>query len=144
MSTLSKGHFAAKHPPGTQVPADLKQAVREKLMNGAISCQSAHGIAHTLRVPPIEVGVAIDLAEGRILKCQLGLFGYGKGKKKVKPAKSIMPDLRNAIESALEKDHLPCTAAWHIAKDQAIPRRAVADACEMLGVRIKPCQLGAF
>lgn len=144
MSTHSKGHFAAKHPPGTQVSLDLQKAVREKLIDGAISCHCAHDIADDLKVAPHEVGVAIDLAEGRILKCQLGLFGYGKGKKRVTAAKSIMPALRDAIETALENDQLPCAAAWRIADDQAIPRLSVANACEMLGVRIKPCQLGAF
>jgi len=144
MSTLSKGHFAAKHPPGTQVATDLEKAVRESLKDGSISCHIAHGIAGALNVPPHDVGVAIDLVEGRILKCQLGLFGYGKGKKMVRAAKSIMPALRNAIESGLENDQLPCAAAWRIAEEHAIPRLAVANACEMLGVRIKPCQLGAF
>jgi len=144
MSTLSKGHFAAKHPPGTHVTADLKKAVRENLQNGGISCHIAHDIANALNVPPHDVGVAIDLAEGRILKCQLGLFGYGKGKKMVQAAKSIMPTLRNAIESGLEDDQLPCAAAWRIAEEHAIPRLAVANACEMLGVRIISCQLGAF
>jgi hypothetical protein len=144
MSTLSKGHFATKHPPGTQVSTDLEQAVRKNLKDGGISCHNAHDIARDLKVPPGEVGVAIDLAEGRILKCQLGLFGYGKGKKMVKTAKSIMPALRDAIVSSLENDRLPCAAAWRIAEEHTIPRLAVANACEMLGVRIKPCQLGAF
>jgi len=144
MSTLSKGHFAAKHPPGTEVSTDLQQAVGKNLVDGGISCHNAHGIAETLKVAPHEVGVAIDLAEGRILKCQLGLFGYGKGQKMVKAAKSIMPPLRNAIETALENDQLSCSAAWRIAEEQATPRLSVANACEMLGVQIKPCQLGAF
>lgn len=144
MSTLTKGHFAAKHPPGTAVSTDLQQAVRKKLMDGGISCHNAHRIAEALAVAPHEVGVAIDLAEGRILKCQLGLFGYGRGQKMVKAAHSIMPALRDAIEAALDNDELPCAAAWRIAEEQAITRLAVANACEMLGVRIKPCQLGAF
>jgi hypothetical protein len=62
----------------------------------------------------------------------------------VTAAKSIMPAMRDAIETALENDQLPCAAAWRIADDQAMPRLSVANACEMLGIRIKPCQLGAF
>ena len=144
MSIHSKGHFAAKHPPGTRVAPVLDQTVREHLKGGRITCHQAHGIAEKLNTPPIQVGVAIDLAEGRILKCQLGLFGYGKGEKKVKAAEHITPALRNAIEAALEKGHLPCAAAWRIASQYGLPRIAVAHACEALGVRIRPCQLGAF
>lgn len=144
MSTHAKGHFAAKHPPGTQVSTDLQRAVRDNLVDGGISCQSAHGIADALKVSPHEVGVAIDLADGRIIKCQLGLFGYGKGKKMVKASESIATVLRHAIDAALENNQLSCAAAWRIADELAVPRLSVANACESLGIRIKPCQLGAF
>ena len=144
MTTHNEGHFSTKHAPGTQVSAGLQKAVQEKLASGTITCHEAHSIADELKVSPADVGVAIDLAEGRILKCQLGLFGFGKGIKMVKEAKSIMPALRDAIDSAMVNDHLSCAAAWQIANAQAIPRIAVANACEMLAVKIKPCQLGAF
>jgi hypothetical protein len=144
MSDHSKGHYSCKHPPDTEVSTNIQQAVEEKLAGGAITCASANKIAEKLGVPPLEVGIAIDLQEGRISKCQLGLFGYGKGQKLVKASKSIMPALRSAIECALCDDRLPCAAAWRIAEELELPRLEIANACEMLGVRIKPCQLGAF
>lgn len=144
MSTHPKDHYSRKHPPQTKVTRDVQQAVKEKLNNGEITCVSAHGAAEKLGVPPIEVGIAIDLQEGRIVKCQLGLFGYGKGYKLVKASEIIMPALRAAIERDLNDNRLSCAAAWRIAAEFGVPRIEVANACEMLGVRIKPCQLGAF
>ena len=144
MTAESKGHFAKKHPPGTTVNEKVKQVVEENLIGGCIDCDTAYSIAEKLGVSPMEIGTAIDLMEGRITKCQLGLFGYGKGKKKIKASKSILPSLRSAIENALKDDVLSCAAIWRIAQEQSIPRLSVANACEMLGVRIRPCQLGAF
>ena len=71
-------------------------------------------------------------------------IGSQQGQKLVKEARSILPALRDAIDGALKDDFLSCAAAWEIADRQGIPRIAVANACEMLGIKIKPCQLGAF
>ena len=144
MTAQSNGHFAKKHPPGTTVNEKVKQVVEESLVDGCIDCNSAHIISEKMGVSPMEIGTAIDLVEGRITKCQLGLFGYGKGKKMIKASKSILPPLRSAIENALKDDVLSCAAIWRIAQEQSISRLSVANACEMLGVRIRPCQLGAF
>jgi hypothetical protein len=91
-----------------------------------------------------KVGIAIDLAEIRIIKCQLGLFGYGSSKTAIKPSESVSKELQDAIKKALLKSRLPCVAAWRIAEKFNIPRMGVAAACEALNIKVKPCQLGAF
>ncbi len=143
MTHHDSGHFKAKHPDGTSVSAALQQAVRERIVDKEITCHAAHAICEALHVTPREVGVAIDLQEGRIRKCQLGLFGYPKGKA-VKPAEKVEPELRTAIEAALADGRLPCIDAWRIADALGIARLAVGNACEALKIKIKPCQLGAF
>jgi hypothetical protein len=52
--------------------------------------------------------------------------------------------LKTAIESAAEDGRISCLNAWNIAVALAMPKIAVSNACEGLGIRIKPCQLGAF
>jgi len=143
MTHHDSGHFSAKHPDGTSVSPALRQAVQDRLVDNEITCHAAHAICEALHVTPREVGIAIDLQEGRIRKCQLGLFGYPKGKP-MKAAETVGPELRAAIEAALVDGRLPCVEAWRIADAGGIARLAVANACEALKIKIKPCQLGAF
>jgi len=143
MTHHDSGHFSAKHPDGTNVQATLQQAVREQIVNKEITCHAAFAVCEALQVTAREVGIAIDLQEGRIRKCQLGLFGYPKGKA-VKAAETVGPELRAAIEAALVDGRLPCVDAWRIADTLGIARLAAANACETLKIKIKPCQLGAF
>jgi hypothetical protein len=62
------------------------EAVSLKLAHQKIKCKAAFEISADLSVPPSMVGIAIDLQEGRIISCQLGLFGYGEAEKKLKGA----------------------------------------------------------
>lgn len=144
MTHEDSGHYAAKHPAGTTVSPQITKAVKERITDGAITCAHAHEIARTLSVPPAQVGIAIDLQEGRIIKCQLGLFGYGQGAKKVKSAKQVEPDVRKSIQNHAVQGRLTCKDAWHLAREYGMPKLAMANACESLGIKIKPCQLGAF
>jgi hypothetical protein len=91
-----------------------------------------------------EVGVAIDLMDIQLERCQLGLFGYGEKKLIVKPAENVPSDLEKAIRDALAGGRLPCAAAWRIAEAFGIAKTDVSSACEALKIKVKPCQLGAF
>ncbi|MCX5852141.1 MAG: hypothetical protein NT072_08810, partial [Deltaproteobacteria bacterium] len=84
------------------------------------------------------------LLEAQIDQCQLGLFGYGKGKKKVKAAENVPPALHDAIMKSLVEGRLPCRSAWDLAEESAVSRMDIAAACETLGIRISRCQLGSF
>jgi hypothetical protein len=145
MTREQKGRFKDKHPRGTTVDSRIIPALRQIDENLAIRCESAHTVALTLGVPPKEVGTAIDLEEGRIHKCQLGLFGYSGKSKIVKVANNISAEVQSAIEQALdERRRLTCVEAWRLAEALAMPRLSIANACEALGVKIMSCQLGAF
>ena len=145
MTHEQKGRFKDKHPPGTTVDPRIVPALKKVSEKLAITCEKAHAVAADLGVSPKEVGTAIDLQEGRIHKCQLGLFGYGNKGKTVKAAGSISPGVQTAIEKAQDLDRcLTCVEAWRIADGLSLPRLTVAGACEALGVKIVTCQLGAF
>lgn len=122
----------------------LKKMITSRLVNGALSCAAAFEVVRELGVSPVDVGSAADGLDAHLLQCQLGLFGYKPEKKIVKPLDVVDPALASAIQSALVNDRLPCRAAWDIAERLQVGKMTVSAACETLGVKIRPCQLGAF
>ena len=144
MTHEDSGHYAKKHSPDRKVKPEVVEAVKQMAADGQISCASAHKIAKDLNVPPVEVGFTSDFLEIRIIKCQLGLYGYRPKTKIVKPAKNVLQALEKAIRSALVNDKIPCAAAWEIAGNLDIARMEVSSACEGLDIKITSCQLGAF
>jgi hypothetical protein len=144
MAHQDAGNYSAKHASDRKLNKEIAQAIEKKALKGEIACTDTEGIAIELNVPMGEVGIAIDLMEIRISKCQLGLFGYGPGKKAIKPVKAIPSELEKAIRSALVNGRLPCVVSWGVAQEFNISRMDVSSACEALEIKIKPCQLGAF
>ena len=136
--------FSEKHAADTQMDPAVKQKIEDKTNNNEISCAVAFQIAEELKATPADVGKGIDLLDIRLVKCQLGLFGYRPGKKAVKPKSPQSRDLEEAIRQALVEKKLSCRAAWDIAHRSNLPKMAVSAACEALNIKIKPCQLGAF
>ena len=136
--------FSEKHEAGAQIDPAMKQNIKDKTKNNEISCAVAFQISEELATTPADVGKGIDLLDTRLVKCQLGLFGYGPGKKAVKPKPPQSQELEEAIREALVEKKLSCHAAWQIAQQFNIPKMTVSAACEALTIKIKPCQLGAF
>jgi hypothetical protein len=144
MTHKDRGHYAAKHPPDRSTDQRIVDALTSAVSDNTIPCAAAFGVATDLNSSTEEVGFTIDSLEYTITKCQLGLFGYGPEKKKVKPADSVSSALEDAIRNALINDRLPCAAAWGIAETHGLGKLSVSSACETLGIKISPCQLGAF
>ena len=145
MAHEDAGHYAAKHGTKTTRPAPaVEQALKGVIKDGTVTCAAAHKIAHTLGVSPAEVGVAIDLMEARLTRCQLGLFGYTPESRIIKPADAVAPDVEAAIRGTLVDGKITCLASWEVAKRFGIARMDVACACEALRIKISSCQLGAF
>lgn len=144
MTHEDKGKYYKKHPQGAEVDEDLKKEILEQVKNNSITCKKAEEIAEEFGFSLEETGRTIDILNINITKCQLGLFGYGETKKIVQPAKDITSELKESITSAMENERLSCVAAWEIAGKFNISRMKVCAACEALGIKIKPCQLGAF
>ncbi|MDY6904645.1 MAG: hypothetical protein SWH61_08160 [Thermodesulfobacteriota bacterium] len=143
MTREDKGHFKQKHPDNTTYDPLIADAVTAKADNGCISCASAFTVAGDLSTTPAEVGKTMDLLEIRLVRCQLGLFGYPENKI-VKPAADVSSALKELIHAKAENGRLSCDACWRIAEQQQIPRMQVSAACETLSIKLKPCQLGAF
>lgn len=144
MSRKHAGQYSKKHPSDTTVAHAVMEAVSSKMAHQKIACKAAFEIASNLSVLPSIVGTAIDLQEGRIISCQLGLFGYGKAENKLRAAAQVRQEIEVAINASLIERQLSCEKVWQIADTLIMPRIKIAQACEAFGVKICSCQLGAF
>jgi len=122
----------------------LEQEIMKYAKNSELPCVTAFEIADKLNVPAQDIGEAADGLEIRLVKCQLGLFGYKPDKKTVKPLETVSSELKSAINNSLESGKLSCVKAWEIASQLKIQRFSISCACETMEVKIKECQLGAF
>ena len=143
--TLEKGKkFSSKHGLDAKADPAVKDMLADKTENGEVACAVAFQIANELKVSPADIGKTMDLMELKLIKCQLGLFGYGPDKKKVTSKPPENRQMEEAIQSALVDTKLACCDAWEIARRFQVPKMTVSAACETLNIKIKPCQLGAF
>ena len=147
MTHSDRGHYAAKHQ-GKEIDGTISSALNNIVKDNQLACAAAHKAAQDLDVTPREIGIQADLMELRITHCQLGLFGYKGGEKKIDSGFKIPSDMEQAIDQLIEKaedkGRISCLEAWNLAKDLDAKRIDIASACEKKGIRIKPCQLGAF
>lgn len=143
MTHEDAGNYAGKRH-GEQLNEMIAASIKERISENTISCAEAHNIAVELNADPAYVGIAVDLLEVRIIKCQLGLFGYGKEKNIPALSDKINPEIELAIKSSLVNDRLECFTAWEIAKRFNVSKAMVSATCEVMRIKISPCQLGAF
>jgi len=143
MGHEDKGHYAAKHT-GKTINKTISTQIKSLSNDNCLTCSSAHKAGKDLKVSPAEIGVQTDLMEYRISECQLGLFGYSNGKKRIDPDIEIPSGLENELDKANKNGRIACLECWHIAKNLKIKRLDIGSACEKKNIRIKPCQLGAF
>lgn len=144
MSRKHTALFSKKHGPDAQINETIRDEIKQRGKNEQLPCALAFSIAENLNVSPQDVGLTADLLNYKLSKCQLGLFGYQPEKKRVKSLTHMDNDLKNAIQGKLIDGRLSCKSAWQIAVDCNTNKMTVSDACETLGIKIKPCQLGAF
>ena len=144
MSLDDKSRDGEEGTPDFQPDPALARGIKSRLRDGQLPCAVAFQIAADLGVSPGDVGRAADALRISLAKCQLGLFGYQPEKKIVRAETDAPEDLVGALRAALENDRLPCAALWQIAERFKLPKMKVSAVCEGGGIKIKPCQLGAF
>jgi hypothetical protein len=144
MTHKDKPSYAKKHSPELRLNPAIAEAVKQAASDHTLSCAAAFEVAGKLKVTPGEVGVSIDLLEIPIVKCQLGLFGYGPSDKGLQAAETVSPELESAIRESLVQGKLSCASSWAIAAKFKKAKREISAACEHLKIRISSCQLGTF
>ncbi|MFW6011797.1 MAG: hypothetical protein ACOC8R_01810 [Desulfosalsimonas sp.] len=122
----------------------IRKRMKERAEGGQLPCAVAFALAEELGVSPGVIGEYADRMDIRLVKCQLGLFGYEPEKKIVAPRETVSDELRSAIAERLENGRLPCREAFALAESFGVRKMEISGACETLGIKIKPCQLGAF
>jgi len=127
-----------------QLDPSVKEVILEKSSNEELACPAAFEAAEQAGVQAQEIGNYADTLNIRLVKCQLGLFGYNPEKKIVGPVQPVDPELKDAISGELIDNRLSCKIAWDIASRLKISKTEVSGACEGLGIKITKCQLGAF
>jgi len=59
-------------------------------------------------------------------------------------SKGVISQLEDTVKSSLKEGYLPCAVAWKIAKEANVPKIAVGEITDRLGIRITNCQIGCF
>ncbi len=147
MNQHTAAHYALKHTKQALSP-EIVAALKNKAVEGRVSCADVHAIARSFNLSPSVVGVQADLIEIRLTRCILGLFGYEQEPQGTRKNLDLhitpSPELRAAILQQAHDNRLSCLECWDIARHLKLKRSHVSSACEKMGVKIKPCQIGAF
>lgn len=146
MTHEDEGHYAKKHED-KELDQRIAAAIQDAKQEDEFACAIAERIGLDLGVPLSEVGVALDLLEIKIGRCEIGLFGYETASGRhagFVPADDVPETVEQAIKGALVDGKLSCAAAWRIAREHELTRVEVGAACEALKLKISKCQLGAF
>ena len=56
----------------------------------------------------------------------------------------VLSQLGDTMKASLKDGYLPCAVAFQIAKEAQIPKVAVGEMTDKLGVRVTNCQIGCF
>ena len=144
MTKQNQSRYGGKHKEGIKLNPDIAEMIKNRAVDGKLPCAVAFKIAGEMDVKPVDVGITLDLLEIKISKCQMGIFGYAEGGKFFKSMKDVPPPLEKSIREMLKEGKLSCRDAWQVAEQLNTGRMDVASACDTLGIKISPCQLGAF
>jgi hypothetical protein len=113
-----------------------------------LPCSVAHYIAAYLTLDPVEVGREATQIGTKLYQCQLGLFGYGrKGKSEYKITGrkvEVDKEVLDLIKAHVIDGRISCAMLWKIADSKGIIRAEAGNVADALGIKVTPCQLGAF
>ncbi len=123
---------------------DIHALIQKQSKNGELSCADAFRLSKEFRILMEDIGKGADHLKIKLIKCQLGLFGYSPVKKILKTDGNVCKNLENTIQKALDNGRLNCKDGWAIAEYLKLGKLEVGCACEIMKIKIKKCRLGAF
>ena len=59
-------------------------------------------------------------------------------------SKEVLSQLEDTVKDSLKDGYLPCPVAWKIAREANVPKIAIGEITDRLGIRITNCQIGCF
>jgi hypothetical protein len=61
-----------------------------------------------------------------------------------KLSNEVLSQLKDTVKASLKDGYLPCGVAFKIAKEAQVPKVAVGEMTDRLGIRVTNCQIGCF
>ncbi len=145
------GVTPGENPASGAAPAELilsENEIAHRLeameTSGAVACAAAFRLIRESGASPAYIGNMINRKKIKIIRCQLGIFGYELPPRPLRAADNVTPKMESAIRERLVEDRLPCRDSWEIAEKMDCAKLSVSSACEYLKIKISQCQLGAF
>jgi len=122
----------------------LEAAVTASLREGYLPCPAAWRIAKEFDIPRIAVGAVMDKQGVRVTDCQIGFFKVDKtpygGDTPQQPSSELAAGLRE-LDGA---GNLTCAEVFALARRLKATPLSVSEAANILGLKIRSCQLGCF
>jgi hypothetical protein len=140
-SRIQLGENPANLSPETL--SALETAIKSTLKEGYLSCPAAWKIAKDMTIPKIAIGPVMDKLGVRISNCQLGFFMVDKTADSGDKSESS-PEIEAGLRELDVAGNLICQTAFELAHKFKTTPRKVSDAANVLGLKIRKCQLGCF
>ena len=61
-----------------------------------------------------------------------------------KLSNEVLSQLEDTVKASLKDGYLPCAVAFKIAKEAQVPKVAIGEMTDRLGIRVTNCQIGCF
>ena len=61
-----------------------------------------------------------------------------------KLSNEVLSQLEDTVKASLKDGYLPCAVAFKISKEAQVPKVAVGEMTDRLGIRVTNCQIGCF
>lgn len=127
-----------------EVIAELESAVRAVLKNGYLSCPTGWKVARDMAVPRIAVGAVMDKLGARITDCQIGFFKVDKTPYTGAAEEEPPPEIADALRELDAAGNLTCSTVFELARRLRKKPLKISEAANILGLKIRDCQLGCF
>lgn len=142
-----KGRIQLPENPGNlseDALTQLESAVKAAVKDGTVACPAAWKIAADQVISRLDVGVTIDRLSIRVADCQLGCFEVSKTSRIGAVPEPADEELTRRVQALHEQGELTCAKISALAAERKIKPRAVADAANARGYKLRQCQLGCF
>jgi len=122
----------------------LEAAVTASLREGYLPCPVAWRIAKDLDVPRIAVGAVMDKRGVRVTDCQIGFFKVDKTPYRGDAPRQPSPEMAAGLRELDASNRLTCSAVFELARHLKTTPLTLSEAANILGLKIRSCQLGCF
>lgn len=58
--------------------------------------------------------------------------------------KEVLSQLEDTVKASLKDGYLSCPVAWKISREADVPKVAIGEITDRLGIRVTNCQIGCF